>query len=147
MPERAGVWLGVDFGKRRIGLATGQMLTGTAQPLKTLHHSGDPFADFDRVVREWRPVGIVVGLPLGKDGKETPMSRAARSFADRIASEHPDRRVVLHDERFSSRVADERFRVARREGRARRRDAADLDSHAAAVILESWLASSDRATG
>jgi putative Holliday junction resolvase len=144
MPELAGVWLGVDFGKRRIGLATGQALTGTAQPLKTLHHSGDPFPDFERVLREWRPVCVVVGLPLGKDGKETPMSQAARSFAARIAENHPERQVVLHDERFSSREADERFRAARREGRARRRDAAELDSHAAAVILESWLAAGDR---
>lgn len=144
MPERTGVWLGVDFGKRRVGLATGQLLTGTAQPLKTLHHSGDPFPDFDRVVREWRPAGIVIGLPLGTAGSETPMSQAVRSFGNQVANAYPGVQVVLHDERYSSREADQRFRTARREGRARRRDAAELDSHAAAVILESWLAAMGR---
>ncbi|NKI35656.1 Holliday junction resolvase RuvX [Wenzhouxiangella sp. XN79A] len=140
MPEVGRVWLGLDFGERRIGVATGQPLTGTAQPLRTLRHTGDPMPDLAVIVREWRPAGVVVGLPLAADGTESPMSRAARAFAERLRAAHPDLRVVMHDERFSSREADARFRAARRDGRARRRDAAELDSHAAAVILESWLA-------
>ena len=146
MPEVGRVWLGLDFGERRIGVATGQPLTGTAQPLRTVRHSGDPMPELERVLREWRPAGVVVGLPLAADGSESPTTRAARRFAEQLQTLHPDLRVVLHDERFSSREADARFRAARREGRARRRDAAELDSHAAAVILESWLAESAGAT-
>lgn len=140
MPEGAGVWLGLDFGQRRIGLATGQPLTGTAQPLRTIHHSGDPFAELDPLIREWRPTGIVVGLPLAADGSESSMSTVVRAFSESLRERHPGLAVELHDERFSSREADARFAAARREGRARRRDARELDSHAAAVILESWLA-------
>lgn len=145
MPEGAGVWLGLDFGQRRIGLATGQPLTGTAQPLRTIHHSGDPFAELDALIREWRPAGIVVGLPLAADGSDSPMSAAVRAFSEVLGEHHPGVPIELHDERFSSREADARFAVARREGRARRRGARELDSHAAAVILESWLA--ERAGG
>lgn len=142
MPEVGRVWLGLDFGERRIGVATGQAMTGTAQPLRTVRHSGDPMPELAQIIREWRPTGAVVGLPLAADGTDSPMSRAARRFADQLHRAHPELRIVLHDERFSSREADARFRAARRDGRARRRAAAELDSHAAAVILESWLAES-----
>ena len=140
MPEVGRVWLGLDFGERRIGVATGQPIIGTAHPLRTVRHAGDPLPQLEKILAEWKPAGVVVGLPLAADGGESPMSRAARAFAERLGSAHPELRIVLHDERFSSREADARFRAARREGRARRRDAAELDSHAAAVILESWLA-------
>lgn len=140
MPEAGRVWLGLDYGERRIGIATGQPLTGTAQPLKTLQNTGNPLPEIDALVREWRPAGIVVGLPLAADGTESKMSRTVREFAGRLSDAHPALDIVLHDERFSSRIADDRFRAARREGRARRKTARELDSHAAAVILESWLA-------
>lgn len=146
MPEAGRVWFGLDYGGRRIGIATGQPLTGTAQPLKTLQNTGDPFPDLEALVREWRPAGIVVGLPLAADGTESNMSRIVREFAERLGAAHPDVEVVLHDERFSSRIAGDRFREARKAGRARRKDARALDSHAAAVILESWLAESAGAT-
>lgn len=146
MPESGRVWLGLDYGERRIGVATGQPLTGTAQPLKTIRHSGDPFPEIDALLREWRPAGLIVGLPLLADGKESAMSEAVRDFVARLAERHPGLRIALHDERFSSREADARFRAARRDGRARRRDARELDSHAAAVILESWLAQSHGAS-
>lgn len=140
MPEIGRVWLGLDFGERRIGVATGQPMTGTARPLRTIRHAGDPLPELAGILAEWKPAGVVVGLPLAADGTESAISRTVREFAERLGSAHPDLRIVLHDERFSSREADARFRAARREGRARRRDAAELDSHAAAVILESWLA-------
>ena len=140
MPEVGRVWLGLDYGGRRIGIATGQPLTGTAQPLKTLQNTGDPLPEIDALVREWQPAGIVVGLPLAADGTESDMSRIVREFAGRLGAAHPSVQIVLHDERFSSRIADDRFRAARQAGRARRKDARTLDSHAAAVILESWLA-------
>ncbi len=140
MPESGRVWLGLDYGKRRIGVATGQPLTGTAQPLKTLHHAGDPYDELARIVQEWRPAGVVVGLPLAADGTDSPMSEAVRAFAGRLGDAHPELEIVFQDERFSSREADARFRTARREGRVRRKAGRDLDSLAAAVILESWLA-------
>ncbi|MEM7055086.1 MAG: Holliday junction resolvase RuvX, partial [Pseudomonadota bacterium] len=80
------------------------------------------------------------GLPLAANGEESDMSRAVREFVDQLQHHHPAVQFHFQDERFSSRQADARFKAARQDGRARRRDAANLDSHAAAVILESWLA-------
>ncbi|MDX1625168.1 MAG: Holliday junction resolvase RuvX [Wenzhouxiangellaceae bacterium] len=140
MPEAGGAVLGVDYGQRRVGLATGHPLTGSAQPLRTIEHSGDPSDELDAVVREWRPARIVVGLPLAADGSESDMSREVRRFADDLRKRHPGIPVDFHDERFSSAAVDRRFAEARAAGRARRRDARNLDAHAAAVILESWLA-------
>lgn len=142
MPERAGssLVLGIDFGARRIGLATGNTVTGTARPLTTVRHDGKPLDDIDRVVAEWRPGRIIVGLPLAADGSETDSSRAARSFAADLKTRHPRLAIEFQDERYSSRIADSQFAKARRDGHARRRDARNLDSVAAAIIVESWLA-------
>jgi len=138
--SRSGVALGIDFGQRRIGLATGNELTGTATALQTINHSGDPFDELDRVIRDWRPDRIVLGLPLAADGSETEISRSARRFVEQLGQRHPGIAIEMHDERFSSRQADSQFADARRSGHARRRDARNLDGIAAAIILESWLA-------
>jgi len=145
MPDPATrVVLGIDFGARRIGLATGNTLTGTARPLNTVRHDGrnqdNPLDAIDRVIQEWKPERLIVGLPLAADGSETDMSRAARCFARALRARHPDIAIDFQDERYSSRTADTDFAQARRDGRARRRDARNLDSAAAAVIVESWLA-------
>lgn len=140
-PDRgASVVLGIDYGTRRIGIATGNTLTGTARALETITHDGDPFERLAHLIAQWRPDHVVVGLPLAADGTETDSTRAARRFAAELAERHPGVSVSLHDERFSSRAAQARFVEARRSGQARRRDARKLDGVAAAVIVESWLA-------
>ena len=141
MPEPATpVVLGIDFGARRIGLATGNSLTGTARPLNTIRQTGQALVDVERVVREWKPARIIVGLPLAADGSETSMSRAARSFAADLLTRVGDIAMEFHDERYTSRMADSQFAQARHGGHARQRDARNLDSVAAAIIVESWLA-------
>ncbi|MEM1080087.1 MAG: Holliday junction resolvase RuvX [Pseudomonadota bacterium] len=141
MVTAGGVVLAIDYGHRRVGLATGHPLTGTAQPLKTITHSGDPYSAINRIIDEWRPNTVVVGLPLTPAGDESDMSRAVRAFVAELETQQPRIDFVFHDERYSSQQADAQFKRARQQGRARRSDAANLDSHAAAVILESWLAS------
>jgi putative Holliday junction resolvase len=142
-PDRpAGTWLGFDFGLRRIGVAVGQTATRTARPLVVVRH-GDRDPDWDhlrRLVEEWRPAGLVVGLPLGPEGDATPMSGRARAFGDRLA-EKTGLPVAWCDERLSSRAAEQRFADRRASGTARRRDAALLDAMAAAIVLENWLQS------
>lgn len=147
MPERATsvVVLGIDFGARRIGVATGNTLTGTARPLSTVHHDGTPAEAIDRIIQSWKPGCIVVGLPLAADGAETESSRAARRFAADLQTRHPELEISFQDERYSSRMADVQFAQARRDGHARRRDARNLDSVAAAIIVESWLAANGSA--
>lgn len=140
MPER-GALLAVDFGTRKAGLAVGHLLTGSARPLDPILYR-QPEALLRAlvdVVRDWRPARIIVGLPLAADGSETDMSRTVRGFADRLVELEPGCPVCFHDERMSSQEAGRRFARRREQGRARRCDAARLDSMAAAVILESWM--------
>ncbi|NIP17369.1 MAG: Holliday junction resolvase RuvX [Xanthomonadales bacterium] len=144
MPERAepeGTLLAFDFGFRRIGVAVGQTTTRTANPLLTLGPAKEP--DWRRIgdlVEEWRPCALVVGLPLDEAGEETTMSAAARRFGDELAGRFG--LPVFHvDERLTSRQAQAQFAEQRADGRARRKDAGNLDAIAAKIILENWLQS------
>lgn len=134
-----GHLLSFDFGKRRIGIAVGQARTGTATPLGTV--ANGERLDWDaitRFVEEWRPSLFVVGLPLSGDGGETPMSALARSFGKRLGERYGIE-VRYHDERLTSKDAERHFAELRATGGARRKDAAQLDSIAAKIILENWL--------
>jgi putative Holliday junction resolvase len=142
MPEPAvpeGTWLGFDFGLRRIGVAVGQNTTRTATALATLSHNEQPdWAALEQLLAEWKPVGLVVGLPLDREGRDTDMSRAARRFGARLEEKFACR-VFFIDERLTSVTAGAQFAQARSEGRARRKDGRKLDAAAARIILENWL--------
>ena len=99
--------MGFDFGTKRIGIATGQDLTGTAQGVATVGNSGKngPWNEIEELIHQWRPDMLVVGLPLGKEGAETTLSRAARQFGTELASRF-SRPVHYIDETLTSRVAE-----------------------------------------
>ncbi|TVS13700.1 MAG: Holliday junction resolvase RuvX [Wenzhouxiangella sp.] len=140
MPE-SGALLAIDYGTRKVGLAIGHRLTGSAQPLEPIRYR-QTAALFDAIrqrLEQWQPGRIVVGLPLAGDGSETDMSRAVRKFAVQLAELDPRSEICFHDERMSSQNAARGFAERRSQGRARKRDAARLDSMAAALILESWM--------
>lgn len=132
------IYLAFDYGEKRIGAAVGDDLTGSARPLPTLDN-GDWNA-VTRVIAEWGPAALVVGLPLDEDGGEQAMSAAARRFAQQLG-ERSKLTVHIADERYSSRAADDALRDARASGRMTRRvRKGDRDGQAARVILEQWLA-------
>ncbi len=133
--------LGFDFGTRRIGIATGNTITGQAQALTALSRNGGPdWPGVTRIIAEWRPQALVVGLPLRADGSAQPITRQARDFM-RDLSLRFDLPVHEMDERFSTLEAAERLRSARATGRRKTRlTKGDADAVAAQVILESWLA-------
>lgn len=139
MPE-ASVVLGFDFGLRRIGVAVGQRITGTASAVAVLRNSdhGPDWPACDALVKTWRPQALIVGLPLARDGHDQPMTHAARDYAGQLAQRYA-LPIHLVDERFTSRAADAEFVAARRAGIARRKDAAMLDAQAARRIVEQWL--------
>ncbi len=130
-------YLAFDYGARRIGVAVGDNLTRRARALTAIA-SGD-WAAVDRVLAEWRPAALVLGLPLDEDGSEQAITTATRRFS-RALTERYHLPVHECDERYSSRAADEALRSARASGQMSRRvRKGDRDGEAARVILEQWL--------
>lgn len=131
-----GVYLGFDFGTRRIGVAIGFAPTRAARGLGAVPHD---WTRLGALLAEWSPAACVVGLPLGEGGGEQPITRQARRFARELGERF---KVPVHlcDERYSSRSARDDLRGARASGRLRRRvREGDRDSVAARIILEQWL--------
>lgn len=137
-----GTVLGFDVGARRIGVAVGNAMTGSARAVAVIdvHTAGPDWAHADKLLREWRPDGLVVGDPMSLDGGDQPIRKLARTFASALR-QRTGLPVVMVDERNTSQEAARRFAAARAEGRSKRRDAEALDAVAAAVIVERWLAS------
>ncbi|HEY9033835.1 MAG TPA: Holliday junction resolvase RuvX [Pseudomonadales bacterium] len=133
MPEQLQRVLAFDFGSKRIGVAVGQSLTGTAEPLAEISaRDGIPdWAVIERLIGEWQPDCLLTGLPLNMDGSEGPMSQRARKFARRLHGRF-GLASYLWDERLSSQEAK-----SLRPSDNYRRDA--VDSLAAVAILESWF--------
>ena len=139
--RRDGTVLGFDVGMRRIGVAVGSAYGTGARALAVVdvHAHGPDWSEIDRLQKEWRPDGMVVGDPMTLDGGDQPIRLRAHAFARELSTRYAVP-VVLVDERASSIEAAQRFAADRAQGRRRRRDAAALDAVAAAVIVERWLA-------
>ncbi|MEQ8231224.1 MAG: Holliday junction resolvase RuvX [Gammaproteobacteria bacterium] len=123
--------LAFDFGLRRIGVAVGQEVTGTAEPLVTLQVR-DQRPDWDAIaalVGTWQPDLFVLGRPCTADGAPTALSAPLERFARRLAGRY-GRPVSFVDERLSSYAAGEHPRAGR----------TGLDAASASVILETWFA-------
>jgi len=143
MPEGvarpSGTIIAFDYGLRRIGVAVGQTITGSASVLSVVPASDKPdWNAITSIVNEWKPAAFVVGLPLSADGDETDMSEAARRFGRQLEGRY-QKPVFFEDERLTSRGAEQRFVEARSRGGMKRKDAALKDAIAAQIILENWL--------
>lgn len=132
--------IGFDYGARRIGVALGNRISGSARALDVVANgaAGPDWNRIDTLLREWRPDALLVGLPLTLDSGEQGNSRAARGFAAELHDRH-GLAAILVDERLSSREAAHRFAARRASGAAKRKHAANLDAVAAEVIVEQWL--------
>jgi putative Holliday junction resolvase len=149
MPERPereraeGTLIGFDFGLRRIGVAVGQTATATATPLRTLAaREGAPdWPTVDRLIAEWRPSALVVGLPLREDGEPHPLRRAVAAFRAALAQRYG---LPVHatDERYTSTEAEAILRESRQRGARGRTGKGSLDMLSAALLLEQWMTSS-----
>lgn len=133
--------LGFDFGLKRIGTATGNKNTGTCQALSVIRSSqGNPdWAVVDRLINEWKPRELVVGLPISMTGEETEMSGLARNFGARLAGRYT-LPVIYADERLTSHAADNILRAATPIGKkTKTRRPGARDNLAAQLILESYF--------
>ncbi|WP_297479380.1 Holliday junction resolvase RuvX [uncultured Photobacterium sp.] len=130
--------LSFDYGTKSIGVAIGQELTGTASPLAALKaKDGIPnWDDIEKILKEWQPDLIVVGLPLDLEGKELEtIAPRAKKFANRIHGRF-GYAVELHDERLST--VEAKAELFERGG-YRSLSKGNIDSQSAVVILESWF--------
>ncbi|GAB2788152.1 Holliday junction resolvase RuvX [Halomonas shantousis] len=131
--------LAFDFGTRRIGVAVGNEMLGSASQLAPLP-ARDGIPDWNlvtRLVEEWRPDLFVVGLPLNMDGSESEMSVRARKFGKRLYGRF-GKPCEMMDERGSTRAAKAIARDAGHRGNYREES---VDGLAAQLILESWFVS------
>lgn len=126
-----------DFGTKSIGAAIGQEITGTARALTAFKaQDGTPdWLKIEKMLQEWRPDLVIVGLPLNMDGSEQPLTARARKFANRLHGRFGVK-VELHDERLST--VEARSHLFDRGG-FRALDKGSVDSASAVVILESWF--------
>lgn len=129
--------LAFDFGTRSIGCAIGQELIGSARPLQSFKaNEGIPdWQQIEKVLREWQPDLVVVGLPLNMDGSEQPLTQLARKFANRLHGRFGVQ-IALHDERLSTVEARAHLFA---DGGYRALEKGRVDAASAALILESWF--------
>lgn len=130
--------MGFDYGTKQIGVAVGQTLTGSAEPLAELK-ARDGIPNWDQIARliaDWKPDVLVVGLPLNMDGTGSDMSVRAQKFARRLEGRfHLPTHCV--DERLSTFEAKQSLKDRGRMPSSFRDN--PVDSLAAALLLETWL--------
>ena len=129
--------LAFDYGTKNIGVATGQTITSSATSLAPLKaKDGVPdWTQIEKIIAEWKPDLVLVGLPLNMDDSESELSARARKFANRLNGRFGVK-IEMVDERLTSFEA--KGEVMRR-GASRDYKNNPVDSIAARIILESWL--------
>jgi putative Holliday junction resolvase len=132
--------LGFDFGLQRTGVALGQVDTKTATPIATLNsrHGKPDWTAISKLVSEWHPDALVVGVPLNPDGSPHEFNSLIEPFCDELYRRY-GLPVYRADESLSSVEAKERLIGLRRGGRRRRIAKEEIDKMAAAVVLETWM--------
>lgn len=127
--------MGFDFGSKRIGIAIGQEVTRTVNPLTTINAKNNK-PDWDaisRLLKEWQPDLLVVGLPVHMDGTDQPVTKAATRFANQLNGRY-QLPVEMVDERLTSYEAENQL-----SAQSHFHDKAQIDMIAAQLILESWM--------
>ena len=134
---KTGPVLAFDFGEKRIGVAVGDWEVKIAHPVETIAEEGNEarFAAIERLIKEWHPRELVVGLPASLDGEEHELSRLCRRFARRLEGRF-NLPVMLVDERLSSMAASQSLNEIGLRGRSQK---PVLDQVAAQHILQSFF--------
>ncbi|WP_349257533.1 Holliday junction resolvase RuvX [Rheinheimera sp.] len=125
-----------DYGTKSIGVAVGQELTGTASLLSALKaQDGTPDWNLlEKLITDWQPQLLLVGLPLNMDGTEQPFTARTRKFANRLHGRF-GLPVELHDERLTTTEARSQLFA---EGGYKKLTKDKVDSLSAKIIFESW---------
>ncbi|GAB4223026.1 MAG: Holliday junction resolvase RuvX [Francisella sp.] len=128
--------IAIDYGKARIGVASGQMITKTATPIGSVEaFDGVPnWIELDKIIKNWNPSDIIVGLPLDTNNFETDITKEAKDFAKEVEKRYK-KNVHLVNEAYSTREA--RWRLE--EVKNKKVSHIKVDALAACIILETWM--------
>lgn len=131
------IFLAFDFGMRNIGVAIGQKITNTASPLPIIkaNHGEPQWHEITKIIEQWRPAALVVGVPVHLNGTEHRLTRAARGFIEKLRQHYP-LPVFSAEERLTTKDAKERVFT---DGGYKALCKEDIDSIAAKLILEEWM--------
>ena len=129
--------LGFDYGTKSIGIAIGQSLTGTANPIGSIKAvDGIPkWEEIGMLIEEWQPDIVVVGLPLNMDGTEQEITQRAKKFANRINGRFGVK-IATQDERLTT--ADAKARLFEFGG-YKALTKGQIDAMSAVLIIESYF--------
>jgi len=132
--------LAFDFGLARTGVAIGNTVTGVVTPLCTLTsiNTKPDWESITKLIEEWRPQTLVVGIPYLLDGNSSEMTLKAEKFSRQLEGRYA-LPVDTINEQLSSLEAEDRLRQSRQTGRKKKIKKEEIDQLAAAIILESWI--------
>ena len=131
--KASGTYLAFDYGEKRLGVASGQTVTRSAGPIEIIPVTrGINWNRIEQLVKQWNPVGLIIGVPYTADGKRTAHIKRIHRFLSDMES-HFQLPVFAVDERLSSYVARDLL------CRSTHRKIQVFDDMAAAAILQTWL--------
>jgi putative Holliday junction resolvase len=133
--------LGFDYGRRKIGIAVGQISTGFAEGIATISavSPAGPWLNIGKLIDDWRPDALIVGLPLALDGSEPEFARCAREFGKQLHCRFK-LPVDFIDETLTTDFADSIIRETTAPGkRITKRRKSARDQLAAELILKTYL--------
>jgi len=127
--------LGFDFGEKRIGVASGQSITCSSNPITTLTslNNKPDWAAIETLISEWKPDALIVGLPFYLDGSKSEMTERAEKFSRQLEGRF-HLPTYTHNEALSSFEAEQFL-----QDKKKQHNKQDIDKIAAAIIVQSWL--------
>ncbi len=135
--QKEGNIIGFDFGEKRVGVAIGNNISKTAQSLITIESSSNhqKFEVIQKIMEEWQPVSIVVGVPFNVDGSEHKITMLSKKFAKQLEQKYllP---IHLIDERYTSIEANIEIKGEKINLKKKK---LLIDQIAAKIILQSYL--------
>lgn len=140
-----GYYVALDYGTKKVGVAVGQSLTCTTQPLAQIPTANlDNLKGLFEIFKQWQAKACIVGIPYGAQQESVGITRTVMSFVERLKASSPIP-VFIMDEHLTTRTA----KLIRQElqpavGRKKKRSSQSIDSMAAALILESWFSEQNK---
>lgn len=126
--------LGFDFGTKNLGIAVGNLLTETAQPVAIIKVTNNQpnWDEIQKLLNDWQPDALIVGMPYTQDGTETEHLKIIRKFMNRLHGRF-GLPVYEIDESYSSAQSMQFLKPSQKGKKG------NLDAISAAIIVERWL--------